>query len=231
MLGNILHKVFYKNPEIKYRFPNFVLRKILEEIKGDVLDIGTGDGIKLRKIIQNIPRNRLGEIFAIEINPKMYALAKENLQDICSSVLNIDIDRFDAGKKFDTILMFEVLEHLENPKGSLQKIVKLLKNNGKLILTVPNKFIYDILDFFKTKMISKKYSKETSEEIGQAHLSEMTYSQTTALLKELFREVEVYGIYPFHGLFKSKIYEKVNEKTNFLPISSRILAVCRVKKL
>jgi len=232
MIREIIQKLFYKDPDIKYKFPEFVLRKILAEIKGDILDIGTGDGMKLKRILQSIDKSNIGKVLAIEINPKMYALAKENLQSICDSVIKSNIDSFETEKRFDTILMFEVLEHLENPKRSLQKIVKLLKDNGKIIITTPNKLIYDILDHFKKQNYSKgdKSNQDESEGIGQAHLSEVSYSQAINLLEEFFYKVEAYGIYPFHGLLKSKIYEKINEKTNFLPLSSRILLICRNKK-
>lgn len=229
MIREIIQKLFYKDPDIKYKFPEFVLRKILAEIKGDILDIGTGDGMKLKRILQSIDKSNIGKVLAIEINPKMYALAKENLQSICDSVIKSNIDSFETEKRFDTILMLEVLEHLENPKRSLQKIVKLLNDNGKIIITTPNKFIYDILDHFKKQNYPKV--NQSDQSVGQAHLSEMTYSQTIKLLQEFFYEVKVYGIYPFHGLFRSKTYEKINEITNFLPLSSRILAICKNKKV
>lgn len=41
-------------------------------------------------------------------------------------------------KKFDTILMFDVLEHVEDDANFLEKTVKpLLTDNGKIIMTVP----------------------------------------------------------------------------------------------
>ena len=41
-------------------------------------------------------------------------------------------------KKFDTILMFDVLEHVLNDSDFLDKTVKpLLKDNGRIIMTVP----------------------------------------------------------------------------------------------
>lgn len=33
MIREIIQKLFYKDPDIKYKFPEFVLRKILAEIK------------------------------------------------------------------------------------------------------------------------------------------------------------------------------------------------------
>lgn len=39
---------------------------------------------------------------------------------------------------FDYVCMFHVLEHLNNPAKALLKIKKILKNNGKILIEVPN---------------------------------------------------------------------------------------------
>lgn len=43
-----------------------------------------------------------------------------------------------AGKKYDIITMFHVLEHIADPKSLLLEIKKYLKPNGILIIEVPN---------------------------------------------------------------------------------------------
>lgn len=39
---------------------------------------------------------------------------------------------------FDVITMFDVIEHLESPYNALKEIYRILKANGKLIITTPN---------------------------------------------------------------------------------------------
>lgn len=41
--------------------------------------------------------------------------------------------------KFNTIIMLEVLEHIKDDYNTLKNIQKMLKKDGKLIITVPNK--------------------------------------------------------------------------------------------
>ena len=41
--------------------------------------------------------------------------------------------------KFDIITFFEVLEHLDNPLYFIEGVVKLLKPNGKLVISVPSR--------------------------------------------------------------------------------------------
>lgn len=42
-----------------------------------------------------------------------------------------------AGKEFDLVAMYDVLEHLENEISSLKNIHKALRKNGILMITVP----------------------------------------------------------------------------------------------
>ena len=54
-------------------------------------------------------------------------------------VVNTDI--FNANYEnnfFDTILMFHVLEHLDDPVKTLKEIRRILKPNGKLIISTPD---------------------------------------------------------------------------------------------
>ncbi|MBI49370.1 MAG: hypothetical protein CL850_03675 [Crocinitomicaceae bacterium] len=50
---------------------------------------------------------------------------------------------FDLNLSFDTIFMFHVLEHLDNPLEILRKLNKLLKKNGSIIIEVPH--VEDVL--------------------------------------------------------------------------------------
>ncbi len=53
--------------------------------------------------------------------------------DIVSNITSIPV----ADCSFDTVLCTEVLEHVPDPITALQELVRILKINGKLIITVP----------------------------------------------------------------------------------------------
>lgn len=57
------------------------------------------------------------------------------------------------GRKFDTIICGELIEHLENPYQFLHNIYNLLADSGKLILSTPNPmgFPVFICEFFQIK--------------------------------------------------------------------------------
>lgn len=94
----------------------------------DILDIGCGDcyfDYQLMK--QNI---EIDKFYGIDI------YASEEKKNGKYTLVN-DYKSL-RNKKFDTIIMFDVLEHVEDDAKFLEKTVKpLLKNDGKIIMTVP----------------------------------------------------------------------------------------------
>jgi len=48
-------------------------------------------------------------------------------------------------QSFDKVIMTEVLEHLRNERFILQEISRVLKKNGKLILSVPKRRWFNVL--------------------------------------------------------------------------------------
>jgi len=49
-----------------------------------------------------------------------------------------DLMNFKTNKKYDLIIMFDVVEHLENPNKALQKYKEMLTPNGLLYIQVPD---------------------------------------------------------------------------------------------
>lgn len=52
----------------------------------------------------------------------------------------LDIEKGSINGKYDIILAFDVLEHLQNPNKAIFKIKKSLKKNGIFIFSVPNNY-------------------------------------------------------------------------------------------
>ncbi len=64
----------------------------------------------------------------------------EHLRDVYSAYSDIVFfENFDdvSNQSFDVIICHHVLEHLDNPVGSLSEIRSVLSHNGKLILCIP----------------------------------------------------------------------------------------------
>ena len=95
---------------------------------GDILDIGCGDSYFDYKLMNKI--DNFNNFYGIDI------FAKKEIYDDKYCVVN-DYKKI-KNKKFDTILMFDVLEHIEDDCEFLKNTVyPLLKDNGRIIMTVP----------------------------------------------------------------------------------------------
>ena len=106
--------------------------------KLDILDIGCGGGL-VSESLAKLGGNITGIDF-VESNIKIAKLhAKKNGLNI--KYLCKDVEKFQFNKKFDIIIAFEVLEHLDNWKDFLKNIKRNLKQNGRLIVSTINRNI------------------------------------------------------------------------------------------
>lgn len=100
----------------------------------NLLDIGCGFSKALLFF-----REKGFVVKGIEASDEGVAYAKAQNLDVTQAIVE-NISQLDLGK-FDIITLFEVLEHLREPIRLLQQIqTSLLKENGMLIIDVPNEF-------------------------------------------------------------------------------------------
>lgn len=120
-------------------FIDWLYSLIKPHIKGDIIEVSSGVGTYSKKLIKDFPNNKivLTEISETLLkhlqllkkkNVSLYKLDLNNLQDF----ENIGYD------KMDTIVCSNVLEHIEKDEFALSQFFNLLKNNGRLLLLVPN---------------------------------------------------------------------------------------------
>jgi 2-polyprenyl-3-methyl-5-hydroxy-6-metoxy-1,4-benzoquinol methylase len=161
-----------------------IFAKIITQVQGNILDIGTGDGHKLETILRAVPKQKINKIIALEPSP----LAKEASERLRNYLVQIQDSAIEDLKGysdyFHCILMFEVLEHLPDQRIILKQILKLLHPDGVLILSTPNRPIYNF-----TERIAGK-------ELDPTHCSVLTCRQIKNLIKDYFKKVEFYGVLP-----------------------------------
>jgi len=100
----------------------------------DVLDIGCGEGFFASEVARQ--GNRVTGVDAISEPSQSMALA-----DYQSADLNDGLDPvLDAlnGKRFDRVLLLDILEHLRRPEKILAQCHGLIKERGLVIVSVPN---------------------------------------------------------------------------------------------
>lgn len=100
---------------------------------GHILDVGCGNGVISRHLGQ------FGyQVLGIDISDKAIAVAKSKntLPNVRFEV--ISAEDLTAQGKFDGAICSEVLEHLHHPEVLLNTLYKSLKDDGILVVTVPN---------------------------------------------------------------------------------------------
>ena len=115
---------------------------ILEQINNrkiknlKILDVGCGGGIICE------PLARLGaNVTGIDFAPNNIKAAKIHAKknNLKINYFYKDIERSQLNEKFDIIVMFEVLEHLDDWKKTIKNIRKNLNKNGKIIISTINR--------------------------------------------------------------------------------------------
>jgi len=124
---------------------NYTIGKKVELLKSSsyndaqlkVLDIGCGTGDFLRAC-----KKANFEIMGVEPNEKARDLSEEKLKtDIFSTLSEL------GDQRFDFITMWHVLEHVPNLDEYVNCLKELLKENGSLIIAVPNFKSFDAIHY------------------------------------------------------------------------------------
>ena len=152
----ILHKI---TPiRIKYILDHIISKK-LEKL--EILDLGCGGGLVCEPLAK-LGFNVTGIDF-IENNIKAAKLhASQNNLKI--NYYTQDIDDLSLKKKYDLIILFEVLEHIDNWDTTLFKIKKYLKKGGLIILSTINRnIVSNILAIKFAENILKWVPKNTHD--------------------------------------------------------------------
>lgn len=104
---------------------------------GSLLDVGCGYG-GLVSYASDLGLNARGIDFnaqQIEIGRTVFQLTKNQL---CYANTNTLQELISNNIKFDCICLFEVLEHVDNPKTLIQQAVDLLEDDGTILISCPN---------------------------------------------------------------------------------------------
>tara|TARA_B110001454_G_C12584666_1_gene377575 strand:- start:23 stop:730 length:708 start_codon:yes stop_codon:yes gene_type:complete len=152
----ILHQII--PIRIKYILQNIEKKKIK---KLDILDLGCGGGLTCE------PLARLNaNVTGIDFVKENIEIAKNHAiqSELMINYIHSDINSINLKKKYDLILMLEIIEHLDEWDVLISKIKKNLKPKGTIILSTINRTqVSKIFAIFLAENILKWIPKKTHD--------------------------------------------------------------------
>ena len=141
----------------------------------DVLDVGCGYATTSQEI------RKLGNrVCGVESNDDAAHVARGRL----STVIEADLQDFSAvpatvgSRKFDVIIFADVLEHLAWPIGVLREYLNLLKDEGSVIVSLPNVGLWSV----RFALLFGSFRYEDSGVLDRTHLRFFTQRNAMEML-------------------------------------------------
>ena len=110
---------------------DLVDRLVAELRPATVLEIGCGQGSVGARLAQR------ADYLAVEPDPASFAVAEARVAACGGTVLAVDHTGVPAGRRYDLVCAFEVLEHLADDAAALAEWAALVRPGGHLMLSVP----------------------------------------------------------------------------------------------
>ena len=195
---NFLHNVYYDGLLLSqilwanHAESNSMLQKICKNLNPQsLLEIGCGHGLLINQLAQLLDKT---ECSAWDINNNAI-LNTIKMSELLCLRNRIDVSNNDfsdnnvserISKKFEVVVLFEIIEHLENPKKALISIKNIIKNKGKLIVSIPiNSPAPDHIILFKNDKEIDRLAFESGLNVEKRFLIPQTgYNINKALLKK-----------------------------------------------
>lgn len=159
---------------LRHVFVYEVLRSRLKETDS-VLEIGFGEGYG-SNMISEFTKSVIG----LDVNEDAVNFASEKY-----GTSNCSFQKYDGGKlpfedqRFDSVVSYQVIEHIDDDHSYLKQIHRVLKNGGTFYLTTPNRL----------------HRLEPGQEPWNPfHVREYSPEQLQKLLDSIFPQVTIKGI-------------------------------------
>ena len=122
-----------ENLQHSSQYNRWIFEQILPHIGHQLLEVGCGTGNFTSLLI-----NHCQELVAVDLNPDYVAATQSRLTRHANlQVLQANALEMKWEQTFDTIIMLDVLEHIENDRQCLQQLAQYLRPGGKLVIKVP----------------------------------------------------------------------------------------------
>ena len=203
---NGIFKILHDIQLIRIKYIQDTLnKKKLNKLK--ILDLGCGGGLVSEGIA------KLGaDVTGIDFIEENIRVAKKHAKQSKLEINYIvkDFEKERLTSKYDVIIIFEVLEHLENWKSFLEKIQKNLKPHGVLITSTINR---NLISKFLTIDLAENLLKWIPLNTHNYYKFIKPEELKDNLTANNFKKIEFSGL--SYNIFKQKWKMNNNKKVNY----------------
>jgi len=135
-------------------------------VKGNIIELGSGEGYGVELLAPLAERYLAVDKFDTEVAGHANVEFRKMLLPSLTGI---------ADNSFDFAVTFQVIEHIQDDKAFISEIHRVLKPGGKLFLSTPNRLM--------------------SLTRNPWHIREYTAAELTALVAQVFKSVDMKGVY------------------------------------
>jgi len=153
---------------LRKKMMNKIMERAVGDLKGKiVLEAGCGDGFFIPNLLKKNPKKVIG----IDISRHLINIAKEEI-----TAKNVEFYQMDLRKKlnfrdnfFDVIVSYNVLQEIKDISTPLKEMRRVLKKNGKLIISITHPLYHLFVSALETKDLPPLESLKRYSNIKPIH--------------------------------------------------------------
>jgi 2-polyprenyl-3-methyl-5-hydroxy-6-metoxy-1,4-benzoquinol methylase len=187
---------------------------------GRALDIGCGEGAVGRELLAQGATS----VHGVEIFPEAAAVAQEAYAGVAVAPVEVALTEDELPREFDTILCYDVLEHLADPALILGLLRERAAPGAHLHVSVPNARHFGLM---KDLVVRGTFGYTDYGHRDRTHLRWFTRRDIEAVVQDAGWTIEKSSNNPFRGRdepFNKATRGKLRE---FIAIQWNVLAVAR----
>jgi len=186
-----------KDPEY-YGLARLDVLRFLEPPLGRVLDVGCGAGGNAKALRQR----GATEIVGIEIHEPSAEKAREVFDTVLAGAVEDQLDNLTG--TFDTILNYDVLEHLADPHSVVKRLRTIAAPNARLHVSLPNAPHWSLM---RDLVVRGSFGYTKSGHRDSTHLQWFTVADASRMLEDAGWHVERVDHQELHQV--SKLAESI----------------------
>jgi SAM-dependent methyltransferase len=202
-------KVHYPGKDLEVlavasRYTQWVLQYFLPHVGGNTLEIGAGRGEIASRILPKVSTLDLVEPSFVLAEFLQQRFADSKITTIFPTTIETHLGK-KISKKYDAIIMINVLEHIEDDVSALRELRKSLVPGGHLLIYVP--------------AMPSLFSKLDKE---HGHFRRYTRKKFIERLQEAGFEINLLRYFDTLGIIPWYVFNTLGGKTDFNPFAVKL---------